>query len=59
MVVIIYWVLGSLAYSYVTSNKTYIYQGYGKLFVHKAIMGLVLGWLYIPWAVLKMTFGRK
>lgn len=59
MIVIVYWILGYLAYGYVNSNKTYIYQGYGKLFAHKAIMGLILGWFYIPWAVLKMIFGRN
>lgn len=58
MVVIIYWVLGYMAYGYVNSNKVYFYT-FGKLFLHKATMGLLLGWFYIPGAVLKMIFGRK
>lgn len=59
MVILIYWVLGYMAYGYVNSNKVYIYQRHGQLFLQKAIMGLVLGWFYIPWAVLKMIFGKK
>lgn len=55
MVIIIYWVLGYLAYGYVNRNKGYIYSE-GALFRHKLIMGLILGWLYIPWAILKMIF---
>lgn len=56
--IIIYWVLGYIAYGYVNSDKVYIHT-FGSLFIHKAIMGLILGWFYIPWAILKVIFGRK
>lgn len=59
MGVIIYWVLGYLAYGYVNSNKVYVYNKEGALFLHKVVMGLFLGWLYIPWAILKMIFGGR
>lgn len=58
MVIIIYWVLGYMAYGYVNRDKTYFYT-FGKLFLHKAIIGLLLGWFYIPYALLKMLFGGK
>lgn len=56
--VIVYWILGYIAYGYVNRDKVYVYS-FGQLFMHKAIMGLLLGWLYIPWAILKMLFGKK
>ncbi len=57
MIIIIYWVLGYMAYGYVNSRKAYIYSREGALFRHKAIMGLIFGWFYIPYALLKMLFG--
>ncbi len=57
MVVVIYWILGYIAYGYVNRDKVYIYTR-GQLFRHKLVIGLILGWLFIPWAVLKMIFGR-
>lgn len=57
MIVIIYWVLGYIAYGYVNKNKVFIYRE-GQLFRHKMVMGLAFGWFYIPWAILKMIFGR-
>jgi len=59
MVIIVYWVLGYMAYGYVNRNKMYIYSQQGALFRHKMIYGLILGWFYIPWAVLKMIFGKN
>lgn len=59
MLIAIYWILGYNAYGYVNSNKVYIYSREGSLFIHKATMGLILGWFYIPWALLKLLFGRK
>lgn len=58
MLIVIYWILGYWAYGYVNSNKVYIYT-FGKLFLHKSVMGLILGWFYIPWALLKILFGGK
>jgi hypothetical protein len=57
MIVIIYWILGYLAYGYVNKNKVFIYRE-GQLFRYKLVLGLLLGWFYIPWAILKMIFGR-
>lgn len=59
MIIIIYWVLGYFAYGYVNSNKVYIYSREGQLFVKKATMGLLLGWFFIPVAILKMIFGGR
>ncbi len=58
VITIVYWILGYLAYGYVNRDKIYIYNREGDLFIHKLIMGLILGWFYIPWAILKMIFGR-
>lgn len=58
MMIIIYWILGYVSYGYVNSDKVYFYT-FGKLFLHKAVMGLLLGWVYIPWAILKMIFSKK
>ena len=57
MLIIIYWVLGYMAYGYVNRDKVYYYS-YGQLFKHKLTIGLILGWFYIPSAILKMVFGR-
>lgn len=57
MAFIIYCILGYLAYGYVNRNKVYIYRE-GQLFKHKVLMGAFFGWFYIPWAILKMIFGR-
>lgn len=59
MLVIVYVILGYLAYGYVNSNKVYIYSGTGALLRHKLIMGVLLGWVMIPIAILKLIFGRK
>lgn len=59
MVIIIYWILGYLAYGYVSRAKIYFYSRWGQLFTHKMIMGLILGWFYIPYAIIKMVFGKR
>jgi hypothetical protein len=59
MIVILYAILGYWAYGYVNSNKVYIYSGTGALFRHKLVMGVLLGWVMIPIAILKLLFGRK
>ncbi len=56
---IIYTALGYWAYGYVNRNKFYIYSETGGLFMHKLIMGILLGWIMIPIALLKMIFTRR
>jgi len=59
ILVIVYWILGYIAYGYVNRGKVYIYSQEGALFRHKLVLGLLMGWVYIPWAILKMLFGSK
>ena len=58
MILLVYWFFGYIACVYVNRHKTYIYRP-GALFMHQMGMGLMLGWFYIPFAILKMIFGRK
>jgi hypothetical protein len=48
-----YWATGKTIYA----NKIIVYQQ-GQLFLQKLIMGGLLGWILIPWAILKMIFSR-
>lgn len=54
--VVIYIVLGYLAYGYMNEGKIYIYSGFGDLFLHKLIMGMFFGWVFIPLALMKLIF---
>lgn len=54
---IIYVILGYLAVPHtIWANKIIIGR---KLFTHRFILGLLLGWLLIPWWLLKIFVGRK
>ena len=49
-----YWAAGKTIYA----NKVVIYSGIGTLFIQKLIFGTVLGFILIPWAILKTLGGR-
>ena len=48
-----YWATGKTIYA----NKIIIHS-FGQLFMQRMIMGSVLGWILIPWALIKMLFSR-
>lgn len=54
--IIIYIILGYWAYGYMNEGKIYIYSQFGGLFLHKLIMGTILGWVFIPLALIKFIF---
>jgi hypothetical protein len=58
MIILVYWILGYISYGYVNSDKVYVYS-FGRLFIHKAIIGLLLGWWYIIIAVFKLLIEKK
>ena len=59
ILIIIYLALGYWAYGYVNSNKMYIYSDGLSMIAKKLAMALMLGWLLIPIALLKMIFERR
>ena len=48
-----YWATGKTIYA----NKIIIHS-FGQLFMQRMIMGSILGWILIPWALIKMLFSR-
>lgn len=44
-----YWATGKTIYA----NKIVIYSGFGTFFIQRLIMGTILGWILIPWALIK------
>jgi hypothetical protein len=52
-------VLGYWAYGYMNEGKIYIYSQVGGLFMHKLIMGTILGWALIPLAIIKLIFRSR
>lgn len=59
MVAIIYLVLAYWAVGYtIYANKILIGTGYA-IFCQKMAIGLLIGWILIPVAVLKLIFVRK
>ncbi len=60
MLVIIYMILGYWATGKtIYANKVIIYSGFGTLFLQRVIMGTLLGWVLIPWAIIKMILGSR
>lgn len=49
-----YWATGKTVYA----GKIVIYT-FGQLFLQRLIIGTLLGWILIPWAVIKMLVGSK
>ena len=56
---LIYMALGYWAYGYMNEGKIYIYSQVGGLFMHKLIMGTILGWALIPLAIIKLIFRSR
>lgn len=52
-IVLGYWAVGRTIYA----NKVVIYSG-DKFFWQKLTWGMLFGWALIPWALLKMLFGK-
>ena len=48
-----YWATGKTIYA----NKIVIHR-FGELFIQRVILGLGLGFILIPWAVLKCIFSK-
>lgn len=60
MIIIIYMILGYWATGKtIYANKVLIYSGFGTLFLQRVIMGTLLGWVLIPWAIIKMILGSR
>ena len=54
-----YVVLGYLAVPHtIWANKVIIGEWNARI-IHRFILGLLLGWLLIPWWVLKLLAGKK
>jgi hypothetical protein len=49
-----YWATGRTIYA----NKILISGKTGAIFIKKLTMGAILGWLLIPWAIIKTLIGR-
>ncbi len=56
---VIYMVLGYIAVkNTIDANKTFVYTG-NALFLRRVTLGFLLGWILIPWWILKSVFGNK
>lgn len=49
-----YWATGRTIYA----DKIVIHT-FGQLFMQRLIIGTLLGWILIPWAIIKMIFGAR
>lgn len=56
--IILYAIAGYWAYGYVNRHKVF-FGTPNAIFMRKLVMGVILGWLYIPWAILSMLLGKK
>ncbi len=45
-----YWAVGEVLYG----GKVLIYSSYFPIFIKKLVLGMVLGWLFIPIAIIKL-----
>lgn len=59
VLIIIYWIAGYWAYGYVFYEGKIVIAGEGEIFWRKVAQGLVLGWLWIPVAIIKKIFRLK
>lgn len=48
-----YWATGVTIYA----NKIVIHT-FGQLFLQRLIWGMLLGWILIPWAIIKKIMGK-
>ena len=59
MLGLIYWALGYWAAGVCFFvGKTVVYSGLGTLFIYKLVLGLFLGIVIIPLAIIKRVAGR-
>lgn len=49
-----YWATGKTIYA----NKIIFETRFGAFFLQRVIMGTILGWILIPWALIKMLLKR-
>lgn len=57
-ITLIYIALGYWAHAYLTRNKIYIHS-FGKLFLHRLILGTMFGIILIPIALIKLSIESK
>ena len=58
VLIIVYWVLGYIAVkNTIDADKVFIYSG-NALFLRRAVLGLIFGWLFIPWWIIKIIISR-
>lgn len=53
LLVFIYWAAGYWAAGVVVFENKIVIHTFGALFMQKCILGLLLGWLFIPIAIIK------
>lgn len=49
-----YWAVGKVIYA----DKVVLYSSWTAFFAKKMAIGLLLGWILIPIAILKLIFGK-
>lgn len=52
--VLSYWAVGKVIYA----DKVVFYSSWTAFFAKKMAIGLLIGWILIPIAILKIIFGR-
>lgn len=52
--VLSYWAVGKVIYA----DKVVVYSSWTAFFAKKMAIGLLIGWILIPIAILKTLFGR-
>lgn len=50
-----YWATGKTLYA----NKIVFYSKFGDLFIQRFAWGVILGWILIPWALIKLFLSYK
>lgn len=59
MLLIIYWILGYWAVGRTIYKNKVLFGTVSAIFLQKAILGFIMGWILIPIAALGWVFGRK
>lgn len=50
-----YWATGKTLYA----NKIVFYHKFGDLFIQRFAWGAILGWILIPWALIKLLLSYR
>lgn len=58
MAVLIYLVLGYWATGVTIYANKIVIHTFGQLFIQRMIWALLLGWILIPWAIIKKLTGQ-